>query len=77
MKTVTYKNTYGNGEVKTVDYLVADEGKQLTNGTDFASAIPMAESEGWSEVDTPAPDEEATFDDALDALKELGVKTND
>lgn len=74
MKTAIYKNTYGNGEVSYVEYLVADDGKQLTNGDDFAIAISVTESEGWYEIDAPASEgEDASEADYLAALNELGV----
>jgi hypothetical protein len=61
--------------------LVADDGKVLTNdGEHFSSCVDTDTADGWQEVDAPEeeqPEEhdpdEATTEDYIDALAELGV----
>lgn len=73
MKIITYKNTDGKGGSKLLQYYVADDGKVLSNGTDVVYAIPIESADGWTEVDAPAEDENATEADYIAALAELGV----
>ena len=56
--------------------LVADEGKMLTqDGENFTSCVDTDTAEGWYEVDEPTnTDGEATEEDYINALAELGVK---
>lgn len=67
MKKVTYKNTYGNGEVRYVQYYVADEGKALTNdnGKTVWNCVAVDSADGWVEIDAPAADDEITDAEAL------------
>lgn len=54
--------------------LIADEGKALTNGEIITSCVDTESVEGWSEVDDPTDEtDEATEQDYLNALAELGV----
>lgn len=61
--------------------LVADEGKVLTqDGVTFFGCTDTELTDGWYEVDAPdAPTDpdEATEQDYLNALNELGVQTDE
>ena len=60
--------------------LVADEGKTLENGTRQLKRVVCNADEviNWQEVELPTPpendEEEATIDDYIEALQELGVE---
>lgn len=55
--------------------LIADEGKALTkDGENFTPCTDTDTAAGWYEVDAPEDDnDEATEQDYIDALAELGV----
>lgn len=61
--------------------LVADEGKVLTRDeVTFSACVDTDIADGWHEVDAPdAPTDpdEATEQDYLNALNELGVQTDE
>lgn len=66
MTTKTITNTYGDGRTEEKLLLTADEGKALTNdGVTLWNCVAVDSAEGWTEVDAPAADEEATAEEAL------------
>ena len=71
---VTVSPIKPEGEYTEMDRLIADEGKALTNGEIITSCVDTESVEGWSEVDDPTDEtDEATEQDYLNALAELGV----
>lgn len=64
-----------NTEYTEMYRLVADEGKILTNGEIQTSCADVDTVDGWEEIDNP--EENATENDYLNALAELGVDTNE
>lgn len=58
MRTKEVKHIAGDGTETTFTRLFADEGKVLTNGTDFFNCVDVQSADGWSEIDAPAEDEE-------------------
>lgn len=73
-----------NTEYTEMQRLIADEGKILTNGEKQTSCADVESVDGWEEIDAPKPDipeiydpENATEQDYLNALSELGVDTNE
>jgi hypothetical protein len=60
--------------------LIADEGKALTDGEIITPCIDVDSTDGWSEIDAPeddGPEENATEDDYINALAELGVSNEE
>lgn len=53
--------------------LVADEGKVLTNGEIITTCTDVESADGWEEIDDVNAEGEATEQDYLEALSELGV----
>lgn len=70
---VTVSPIKPEGEYTEMYRLIADEGKALTNGEIITSCVDTESVEGWSEVDDPEETDEATEQDYLNALAELGV----
>ena len=56
--------------------LAADEGMVLTDGKQYVSCVDTDAPYAWIEVEEPETTEEATEQDYLNALNELGVKTD-
>lgn len=63
-------------EYTMLSRLVADEGKLLTDGTDFVTpCIDVDDISGWYEIDEPEPeeaDEEISDTEALDIITGRG-----
>ena len=63
-------------EYTTLFRVIADEGKLLTDGTDFTTpCIDVDDIEGWYEIDEPEPeevDEEISDTEALDIITGRG-----
>lgn len=54
--------------------LLADEGKELTDGVTITACIDVSSPDGWTEIDDPGEDaDEATAADYQAALAEMGV----
>lgn len=80
---VTISPAKPNCEYTEAVRLIADEGKALTkDGENLTTCVDTDTAEGWYEVDAPEeeqPEEpqidpdEATTEDYIEALKELGV----
>lgn len=64
-----------NGTATERILLTAAEGKALTNdgGVTIWNCIAVDSADGWTEIDAPSEDEDATEADYLAALNELGV----
>lgn len=64
------------GEYTMLSRLIADEGKVLTDGTDFTTpCIDVDDVSGWYEIDEPEPeevDEEISDSEALDIITGRG-----
>ena len=69
---VTVSPVKPDGEYTEMVRLVADEGMALTNGEQYTSCVDTDNPSAWEEVA-----EEATEQDYLNALNELGVKTDE
>ena len=71
---VTVSPIKPEGEYTEMYRLVADEGKVLTKDNEnFTSCVDTESVDGWYEVDDPEETDEATEQDYLNALAELGV----
>ena len=66
-----------NTEYTDMFRIVADEGKILTNGEIFTPCTDVGSVEGWEEIDDTENSEQATEQDYLDALQELGVNIDE
>lgn len=67
-------------EYDTAIRLVAGEGMLLTNGEKTAYCTDVEDITGWYEIIAPTPTDEgddATDQDYLNALNELGVNTDE
>ena len=64
-----------NGVAHERILLTAAEGKALTNdgGVTVWNCIAVNSADGWTEIDAPSEDEDATEADYKAALAELGV----
>lgn len=67
---VTVSPNKPNVEYTEMYRLVADEGKMITNGEIVTSCIDVETIEGWNEIEAT---DEATEEDYINALAELGV----
>lgn len=61
MRTKEVKHIAGDGTETTFTRLFADEGKVLTNGTDFYNCVDVLSADGWREVD----EDEAHAEEAI------------
>ena len=76
---VTVSPVKPDGDYTEMVRLVADEGMVLTQDeVTFTSCVDTDTADGWYEVEDATPDpDEATEQDYLNALNELGVQTDE
>lgn len=72
---VTVSPNKPDGEYTEMYRLIADDGKTLTNGEVVTPCIDVEYVDGWEEIDDAT--DEATEQDYLNALNELGVQTDE